>query len=1266
MSISPISSMTETPTLTQEARKPFVHLHLHSQFSLLQGAIHMDSLFDRVKALGMPAVALTDLNNLFGGIEFYQNAKKAGIKPILGCEVVFTTGNRSSFGSQNAAAVAGGVREAQMGPKFYHLVLLCESLTGYQSLCQILSQAAIDAPAALKTSNSGPKSVVDRELLEKYSEGLIVLSGCMRGEIPYKILTGDEEGAMESIQWFKKRFGDRFYFELQDNGLPEQDLINSQLYSWGERLGIECVATNDCHYLQPHDCEAHEILQCIESGRNLDYDRPKSLVPAEFHLKSSEEMYERFSRFPGACENTIKIAERCNLEFRFKDEKGRAIYHLPNFRPDGVGKDDPFDLIEYFRSESRRGLDERFAEPAFADKVADPNWSELSKEYHERLESELSMIEKTGFSGYFLIVSDFIRWAKSQGIPVGPGRGSGAGSLVAYCLKITDIDPIRFQLLFERFINPERISMPDFDIDFCQDRRGEVIDYVNRKYGADKVSQIITFGKLQTRAAIKDVGRVLGFSFAESDQITKLVPEELGISIQEAIDKEPRLRERIETDAKTKKWIDYALALEGLNRSAGMHAAGVIITEEPIVNYSPLYVGRDGAVVTQFDKDSAETIGLVKFDFLGLKTLTVIDYAAKLVRSTALPGTPEAEFDLAKINYADPKVFALLSSGDTDGVFQVESDGMKDLCMRMQPSVIDDITAICALYRPGPLGSGMVDEYIDCKHGRKPMRFELPALEPILKETYGIILYQEQVMQIARELAGYSLGQADMLRRAMGKKKPEEMAKQREIFRAGALAKGIDPVKAESIFDLMAKFAEYGFNKSHSAAYGVLTYQTAYLKAYFSAEFMAALMTTEMSNTDKITKYIADSRAHGIPVLPPDVNASAKRFSVEWIKPGAPEYPAALTHGQSVRAIRCGLEAIKGVGGAAVDSILESRSDKGTFPSVLEFCRRVPTRKVNKKVLESLTLCGAFDRIAEVNRASLFASLEGLLEFAGDEQAERELGQNSLFDSFSAEDVKLVTPAASLFKQEPDWPRSQALQKEKQVVGFFVSGHPMDGWQTICEEWLGWNTERLKKAHEEKARALAKAKTAASDPMMESGGFVPRSQRAPKMEVRLGGLVTETREIMTKKGTRMAFAQFEDLVGKIELVFFSDSFQANAEMLKAAATEAEAVVVTGDLEIGEDAPKILVRSLEWAKEAHKNRVQQVVLKLNPSRISPDQLRALKKTLIQNRGKCPVRIDFVDKRFRTRLTLPKTVGVQASAEWVEAVNRIFGESVISLQ
>jgi DNA polymerase III subunit alpha len=689
--------------------------------------------------------------------------------------------------------------------------------------------------------------------------------------------------------------------------------VNEILSQWGERYGVECVATTDCHYLRPEDSEAHEVLQCIEHGKNLDLDRPKSLVPSEYYLKSEQVMREHFERFPKACDNTQVIADRCNLEFKFKDEKGRSIYHLPKFFPEHVSKEEDFDLISYFREQAKKGLLERFEEPLFHSKRNSEKWPDLKKKYEARLEEEVAMIEKTGFSGYFLIVADFINWAKRNGIPVGPGRGSGAGSLVAYSLKITDIDPIQFNLLFERFINPERISMPDFDVDFCQDRRGEVIDYVAKKYGSDNVCQIITFGKLQARAVIKDVGRVLGLTFAETDQITKLLPDELDITIDRALSMEPRLREREENDPKISQVIKYARLLEGLYRNAGIHAAGVIITEKPVVTYCPLYKGKDGDWVTQFDKDFAEAIGLVKFDFLGLKTLTVIDNAIKLVRQVAQPGSEDADFSLEKMNYEDPKVFALIGSGDTDGVFQVESSGMKDLCTRMQPSSLEDLTAINALYRPGPLGSGMVDDFIDRKHGRKAMFYEVDALAPILKDTYGVILYQEQVMQIARELAGYSLGQADLLRRAMGKKKPEEMAKHREIFVKGATEKKLKPEKAEAIFDLMAKFAEYGFNKSHSAAYGVLTYQTAYLKAHYPTEFMAALMTTEMDNTDKITKYIADARQHQIPILAPDVNSSQKRFSVEVIHPDS---------SGSQKAIRFGLEAIKGVGGIAVDTIL--------------------------------------------------------------------------------------------------------------------------------------------------------------------------------------------------------------------------------------------------------------------------------------------------------------------------------------------------------
>ena len=1231
----------------------FVHLNVHTQYSLLQGAIRMDELFDRLKELGQTACAITDTHNLFGAIDFYLSAKKAGIQPIIGCQVHFVPQGRAAL----ASAAAGGATGAAPTLKIHQLTLLCKSLQGYQNLCQLVTRTYLDAPPPAKgQAQSAIRAFVDRELLDQWGQDLVVLSGGIKGEIAYKILTGDEPAAIEAAQWYKRRFGADFYFELQDTGLPEQDLVNQRLFEMGEKLGIPCVATTAAHYLKREDADAHEVLQCIEVGKNLDFDRPKSLVPSEYWLKPSDLMCERFERFPGACDSTLEIAQKCRFDFIFKDDQGRPIYHLPLFRPDGVGPDDPFDLIAYFREQSRQGLMERFEEPAFEDKRKLPNWEELKKPYFERLESELTMIERTGFAGYFLIVSDFILWAKRQGIPVGPGRGSGAGSLVAYSLKITDLDPIEFNLLFERFINPERVSMPDFDVDFCQDRRGEVIEYVSKKYGKDNVCQIITFGKLQARAVIKDVGRVLGLSFGETDLITKLLPDELDITVQSALDREPKISERMRADPKINQVIEYALKLEGLYRNAGIHAAGVIITEKPLVTYCPLFVGRDGDIVTQFDKDFAEAVGLVKFDFLGLKTLTVVDNAVKLIRSTATAGSPDAEFTIEKINYKDPRVFALIGSGDTDGVFQVESSGMKDLCARLQPGSLEDITAINALYRPGPLGSGMVDDFIERKHGRAPIVFDVEQLSQILKDTYGVIVYQEQVMQIARELAGYSLGQADLLRRAMGKKKPEEMAKHREIFVKGALEKGLTQPKAEGVFDLMAKFAEYGFNKSHSAAYGVLTYQTAYLKTYFPAEFMAALMTTEMDNTEKITKYIADARAHGIAVLPPDVNHSQRRFSVERVgeaKPGQ----------ERTKAIRFGLEAIKGVGGIAVDAIIETRAAQ-PFLTVLDFTQRVSTRKSNKKVLESLVMAGAFDSIAETNRPSLLASLPGLLEHAGEEQEERELGQHSLFDSFSAEEVKLVTPASAVFKQEPDWPLSKKLQNEKAVVGFYISGHPMDPWQRICEEWLGWTTARLKTHAEEKsaAKKTAPAQEASFGGSWGEGG---RSFRPQRPEVRIGGLVGELREVMTKKGSRMAFGSLEDQYGKVEVIFFPDAYAQIQEKLRQAAAETEPVLLTAELELAEEGPKLLAKSLDNIAEAHKGRVQSVIVRLKPTEVSPDQLRALKKSLLAHRGRCPIRIDFQDTHFKTRLEVPKTLQVSGTPQMVQAINQIFGRDVVSL-
>jgi DNA polymerase III subunit alpha len=1241
----------------------FVHLHVHTQYSLLQGAIHVEDLVARVAELQMGAVAVTDTNNLFGAIDFYLKAKEKGIKPIIGCELWYHPEGYAGAQAQAAAAQMTAQTQANFKPKFFQLVILCKDLQGYRNLCLLVSESYKKSPPPAKGQLQIPKFLVDREQLNRLGGleggGWVVLSGGLRGEIPYHLLTGEAEEAKKSLLWFKEKFKDDFYLEIQDNGLPEQEQVNSLLIELGAKHEVPVVATVDAHYLKPEDSEAHEVLQCIESGRNLDLDRPKSLVPAEFYLKSPELMQERFARNPEAIENTVKIAEKCNTVFKFKDEKGRPIYHLPNFRPNGVSKTDEFDAIQFFRDQSREGLQQRFDSPQFLKKISSPQWEEKKKEYLLRLEEELAMIERTGFSGYFLIVSDFIRWAKKNGIPVGPGRGSGAGSLVAFSLSITDIDPIEFQLLFERFINPERISMPDFDVDFCQDRRGEVIEYVEQKYGEENVCQIITYGKLQARAVLRDVGRVLGLSFAETDEISKLLPDDLGITLDQALEKEPRLREKAERDPKVGTVLRYARSLEGLYRNAGIHAAGVIITEEPVVTYSPMYVGKDGDVVTQFDKDAAEKIGLVKFDFLGLKTLTVIDNAIRLIKE-------RHEFDLDSMDYEDPKVFALISSGDTDGVFQVESSGMKDLCSRIQPGHLEDITAINALYRPGPLGSGMVDDFIDRKHGRKEIVYDEPRLAPILKDTYGVILYQEQVMQTARDLAGYSLGQADLLRRAMGKKKAEEMQSHREIFVKGAGERGIEAKKAEGIFDLLAKFADYGFNKSHSAAYGVITYQTAYLKTHYVAEFMAALMTTEINDTDKITKYIGDAKNHQIPILPPDVNASQKSFSVDVLEDGT-------------KAIRFGLEAIKGVGGIAVDVILEARASGGQFRNVLDFCKRVSTRKVNKKVLESLTISGGFDSISEVNRPSILASIENLLQHASDEQEERELGQTSLFDQFDAEDIKLVTPVDAIFKREEDWPRSKKLMMEKQITGFYVSGHPMDPWQKICEDWLGWSIDRLKEWSTERGAKLAAEKKSkegqANSGYGGGGGYSGGGgyggggyQKPNRPEVKLAGLISETKEVTTKKGARMGFGKLEDLTGSVELVFFPEAYGTCQEILKRSGNEAEPILVIGELESGAagEATKILVKSMEWLEESHKGRVQQVVIKLPVEKISAEQMRELKRRLIHFRGKCTVRIDFEAPDFRTRMDLPNTVGVAASPQFVQAVDAIFGYKVVQLQ
>ena len=786
----------------------FVHLHLHTQYSILHSSIRIDKLMDRVKELNMNAVSMTDTNNIFGAIDFYCASLKNNIHPIIGCEINY------KIHDLKYSISTKGLKSSLCN----HMVLLCENITGYNNLCKILTNAYKNIEPSKRGSPQGGLFSFNKEDIYNFREGLIVLSGALKGEIPFLLKNGETEKAADLAKWFKKTFFDSFYIELVDSFIPEQIKTNELLYELANDLNIPTIVSSNCHYLNKEDSDPHEVLQCIENGRNLDIDRPSSLVPNDFYLKPPSVIRENMFKYIDACDRTLEIKERCKLNFKMKDSNNRQIYHLPEFKPSHVKDHDDFNIESYFKLKAKDGLKKRFKEHSFLLKRKEKTWEETKKTYYKRLDYEIQMILKTGFVGYFLIVADFITWAKSKSIPVGPGRGSGAGSLVSYALEITDLDPIRFNLLFERFLNLERISMPDFDVDFCQEKRNEVIEYVSNKYGHENVCQIITFGKLQARAVIKDVGRVLGMNFSETDKLTKLLPDELNLQLSKAIKRETLLAKIMEEKKSIKTLMDYALFLEGLYRNTGVHAAGVIITDVPIVNYCPVYVGTEGDLVTQFDKDFAEKIGLIKFDFLGLKTLTVINNTVKYIKENYKDDSIDSK--LFGSFYDDKKVYELISKGDTRGVFQLESSGMKNLCMRLRPSSIEDLIAINALYRPGPLGSGMVDEFIECKHGRKEIKYDVPELEPILRETYGVILYQEQVMRIARVLAGYSLGQADMLRKAMGKKIISEMNRHRDIFINGAIKK-ISKIHAKKVFDLIAKFAEYGFNKSHSAAYAV-------------------------------------------------------------------------------------------------------------------------------------------------------------------------------------------------------------------------------------------------------------------------------------------------------------------------------------------------------------------------------------------------------------------------------------------------------------
>ena len=1076
----------------------FVHLHAHSDFSLLSGAMSVSAMLERMVQLKQPAVALTDYGNLFGAVSFYTQAMKLGIKPILGCEVYLC--------DDHTQRVSQGPR----APRYAQLVLLARTNHGWRNLMQLVSIGYLDGFYY--------KPRIDKALLRQYGAGLIALSSGWNGEIEQHLQRGEVDAARSAAIEYRELFPEHgFFIELQRNGAPAQEEINRQLIELAHELDIPLVASNNAHFLQRGDFQAFEAMLAIGQNRTLNDDVTGHFSP-ECYLKSHDEMAELFADVPEALENTLHIANRCNVDLQF------GHYQLPDFQPP-----DGQDLNEFIRAEARRGLDERW--PAI---VAGSPEAKRG-DYDARLAFELDVIEQMGFPGYFLIVSDFIRWAKAQDIPVGPGRGSGAGSLAAYCLKITDLDPIRYGLLFERFLNPERISMPDFDVDFCMSRRDEVIRYVTDKYGADQVAQIITYGSMKAKAVVRDVGRVLAMPLEKVNIIAKLVPNDLKMTLEKALVAEPRLQKMVDEDGEVARLFDIARRLEGLHRHAGKHAAGVVIGRTALVETAPLYkeAGEEGIVV-QWDMKCVEKVGLVKFDFLGLKTLTVIHLACRLVREHAADEAGRA-FDLERIPLDDAATFALLQRAATGAVFQLESSGMRDLMMRLKPDCFEDIIALVALFRPGPLQSGMVDDFIARKRGDQAVTYALPQLEPILKETYGVILYQEQVMQIAQVLAGYTLGQADMLRRAMGKKIPEEMAKQRKVFMDGATKHHVPEDKAERIFDLMEKFAEYGFNKSHSAAYALIAYQTAYLKAHYPQAFMAATLTCDMGNSDKVAVLVADCRAMGIDMLAPDVNASDWEF---------------LPEGQ---AIRFGLGAVKGVGEAAIRALVKARNKGGRFADIEDMLMRVSAKALNKRILEALLKAGACNAI-EANARAVLEGLGEVLDRTQRRRKELSAGQSALFEA--AEPAPQAADGVA-----ESWSLGEQLQAEREVLGFYLTGHPL-------EEHLG-RVSGLADTHLGQLGTLA------------DGAKVT-------LVAAVGGL----REHRGARGT-MAFVQIEDLHGRSELVCFANLFGKVRDLLQPDTP----VLVAARVDASREEPVLIAEAIESFETALPQLVGRIRLDL---------------------------------------------------------------------
>lgn len=1124
----------------------FVHLHIHSEYSLLDGANRIKDLPVRAKELGMNAIAITDHGVMFGAIDFYKACKANGVKPIIGCEVYVAPRGRKD-------------KEPKIDEKYNHLILLAKNNEGYKNLAKLVSLGFIEGFYY--------KPRIDKEILEKYHEGIICLSACLAGEVNQAILNNNIEEAKKVALWFKNLFGEDYYLEVQNNGIKEQVLVNQKLVDLSRELNIPLVATNDAHYLKKEDAYNHEVLLCIQTGKKMTDEDRMRFDTDELYVKSPEEMIEYFKNIPEAIENTVKIAEKCNVEFEF----GHTI--LPNYDvPEQYSTH-----YDYLESLTQAGLAKRYGQ-------------NITKEIQDRAQYELSVIKKMGYVDYFLIVWDYINYAKTHNIPVGPGRGSGAGSIVAYSIGITDIDPIKYNLIFERFLNPERISMPDFDVDFCYEKRDKVIEYVCDKYGKENVSQIITFGTMSARMVIRDVGRALDVPYAETDKLAKMIPNELHITIKKALEQNRELKELYENDATVKKLIEIAMALEGMPRQASTHACGIVITKEPVVNYVPLYM-RDNTISTQYIMTTLEELGLLKMDFLGLRTLTVIQDTIDLVKKDKCI---DVEFDK---DMNDPKVYKLWQDGNSVGIFQFESQGMTNFMKELKPDCLEDIIAGVSLYRPGPMDQ--IPRYIANKKDPEHAVYTHPALKPILEVTYGCMVYQEQVMQIVRDLAGYSLGRADLVRRAMGKKKLDVMAKEREIFINGQLDEngnivvpgcvrnGIDAESANKIFDEMAEFAKYAFNKSHAAAYAVVSYRTAYLKAYYPAEFMAATLNSFLGNLDKIPDYIEECKRLNIQILKPDINKSYTKFTVDNEK------------------IRFGLGSIKNVGTAAVDEIVEERTKNGEFKDFADFCERIKDLSVNKKCVESLTKAGAFDNF-EQTRSTLIASYETIIDTISNSDKKSFDGQVSMFDLTSVENKK-IDEIKYNYTILPEYTEKEMLFMEKEMLGIYISGHPLEKIKSQIELQTTINTYQMKKINSD----------------IEETGM---SEFEDNQFVKYAGIVTSVKKKYTKTNKLMAFITVEDMYGPTEVIVFENCYQNCANIL----VEDSIILVEGRLSVREDEDtKIVARDIKEFGIQKKKILSINITELDEE--SKNKLRGAIKFFCGDKNNMPIQIINGDKK-----------------------------------